>query len=43
MNFEAVDRKINCNKTFWINEENNKKFYDKYIKQYKKISVPFIH
>ena len=42
MNFEVVDRKINCNKTFRINEENIKKFYDKYIKQYGKISVPFI-
>ena len=32
MNFEAVDRKINCNKTFCINKENIEKFYDKYIK-----------
>lgn len=32
MNFEVVDRKINCNKTFCINKENIKKFYDKYIK-----------
>lgn len=26
MNFEVVDRKINYNKTFCINEENIKKF-----------------
>lgn len=38
MNFEAICNTNGIN----INKENIKKFYDKYIKQYKKISVPFI-